>query len=82
LAPSHPVLDVVKQALLAEGAERAMLSGSGATVFGIFRDEVGAVRARDVLKRGRGWWTAAGQASASPLACIGGAPLPSASTVR
>lgn len=69
LAPSHPILDVMKQALLAEGAERALLSGSGATVFGIFRDEIGAVRARDVLKRAHGWWTAAGQAGASPLAC-------------
>jgi 4-diphosphocytidyl-2-C-methyl-D-erythritol kinase len=69
LAPTHPILEAMKQALLAEGAERAMLSGSGATVFGIFRDERSAVRARDAVKRAHGWWTAAGQAGASPFAC-------------
>ena len=72
LAPSHPVLGVMKKALLAEGAEAAMLSGSGATVFGIFRDEIGAVRARDALKRGHGWWTAAGQAATSSMDCVDG----------
>ena len=36
---THPVLERIKQKLLAEGAEAALLSGSGATVFGVFRDE-------------------------------------------
>jgi 4-diphosphocytidyl-2-C-methyl-D-erythritol kinase len=35
----HPSLQAIKQALMAQGAEAALLSGSGATVFGIFRDE-------------------------------------------
>jgi 4-diphosphocytidyl-2-C-methyl-D-erythritol kinase len=36
---AHPSLLEIKRALLAQGAEAALLSGSGATVFGIFRDE-------------------------------------------
>jgi 4-diphosphocytidyl-2-C-methyl-D-erythritol kinase len=35
----HPSLLDIKRALMAQGAEAALLSGSGATVFGIFRDE-------------------------------------------
>jgi len=36
---AHPRLQNIKQALMAQGAEVALLSGSGATVFGIFREE-------------------------------------------
>lgn len=36
---AHPVLQEIKLRLLAEGAEMALLSGSGATVFGAFQDE-------------------------------------------
>jgi len=39
---THPGLQDIKQQLLAQGAEAALLSGSGATVFGVFRDEAGA----------------------------------------
>ncbi len=39
---AFPLLGDIKQRLMARGAEVALLSGSGATVFGIFRDEVGA----------------------------------------
>lgn len=42
---THPVLHRIKQKLLAEGAEAALLSGSGATVFGVFHDETTARRA-------------------------------------
>ena len=42
---AHPVLADVKEELLAEGAEMALLSGSGATVFGVFGDEPGASKA-------------------------------------
>lgn len=35
----HPVLRQAKMQLLATGAETALLSGSGATVFGLFQDE-------------------------------------------
>ncbi|MGQ0695717.1 MAG: 4-(cytidine 5'-diphospho)-2-C-methyl-D-erythritol kinase [Nitrospiraceae bacterium] len=43
---AHPVLQEIKQKLIARGAEVALLSGSGATVFGIFRDEGRAQQAR------------------------------------
>jgi 4-diphosphocytidyl-2-C-methyl-D-erythritol kinase len=36
---THPILQKIKQDLLELGAEAALLSGSGATVFGVFRDE-------------------------------------------
>lgn len=39
---TYPVLHRIKQKLLAKGAEAALLSGSGATVFGVFRDETTA----------------------------------------
>lgn len=39
---THPALHRIKRQLLAEGAEAALLSGSGATVFGVFRDETTA----------------------------------------
>lgn len=43
---THPALHRIKQKLLAEGAEVALLSGSGATVFGVFRDEISARQAQ------------------------------------
>ncbi len=42
---SYPDLRRIKQQLLAAGAETALLSGSGATVFGVFRDEMPARQA-------------------------------------
>jgi 4-diphosphocytidyl-2-C-methyl-D-erythritol kinase len=41
---AHPGLYDIKQRLIAAGAEAALLSGSGATVFGVFRDETAARR--------------------------------------
>lgn len=43
---AYPVLHGIKQKLLAEGAEAALLSGSGATVFGVFHDEISARQAQ------------------------------------
>ena len=43
---AHPLLHAIKQKLLTQGAETALLSGSGATVFGVFRDEETARRAQ------------------------------------
>lgn len=43
---AHPLLRDIKQQLLAQGAEVGLLSGSGATVFGVFHDEAGACSAR------------------------------------
>jgi 4-diphosphocytidyl-2-C-methyl-D-erythritol kinase len=47
----HPVLAHIKQELLSQGAEAALLSGSGATMFGIFTDQTAAERAAAVLAR-------------------------------
>lgn len=77
LAPTHAVLGEIKGRLLAAGAEAALVSGSGATVFGVFRDEVGASYARNVLAAARGWRVFAVPAGTAPLACeAGGAPHP------
>ncbi len=51
LKPSHPALGEIKQTLLNSGAEAALLSGSGATVFGIFQEDRMAAQASDALRR-------------------------------
>ena len=35
----YPEIEIMKQSLLADGAENALMSGSGPTVFGIFKEE-------------------------------------------
>lgn len=49
LFDDYPALAALKHALLELGAEGALLSGSGATVVGVFRDQAGAKRAERVL---------------------------------
>lgn len=51
----HPVLDQLKTLLLENGAEGALMSGSGPTVFGIFTDEQAALRAQAILERESRW---------------------------
>lgn len=67
LAPTHHVLEKMKQGLLSRGAEAALLSGSGSTVFGVFPSEESAVRVRDEMKRQHGWWVSAVKAGSSSL---------------
>ncbi len=43
----YPVLADIKHTLLRAGAEGALVSGSGATVFGVFPDRRSAMKARD-----------------------------------
>jgi 4-diphosphocytidyl-2-C-methyl-D-erythritol kinase len=77
LVPTHGVLGQIKQQLLAAGAEAALLSGSGATVFGVFRDKPAAIRAQQALSRTEGWRVFAVQAGTAPLLCeAGGTPHP------
>ncbi|MBI5776389.1 MAG: 4-(cytidine 5'-diphospho)-2-C-methyl-D-erythritol kinase [Nitrospirae bacterium] len=77
LVPTHGVLGKIKQQLLAAGAEAALLSGSGATVFGVFRDKAAAVRAQQVCSRTEGWRVFAVPAGTMPLSCkADGAPHP------
>lgn len=49
LFDDYPALAALKRALLELGAEGALLSGSGATVVGVFRDQAGAQRAKKAL---------------------------------
>lgn len=49
LFDDYPALAALKRALLELGAEGALLSGSGATVVGVFRDQAGAQRAAKAL---------------------------------
>ncbi len=45
----YPVLADIKKRLLTMGADGALLSGSGATVFGVFREQGEAIRAKEVF---------------------------------
>lgn len=47
---AHPTLREIKRQLLVHGAEAALLSGSGATVFGVFPDESKAQAVHAVFK--------------------------------
>lgn len=47
----HGTLGEIKQALIERGAQLALLSGSGATVFGLFHDEAAARRAHTHFAR-------------------------------
>ncbi len=46
----HPVINEIKQLMLAEGAVNALMSGSGPTVFGIFDDDAKAEKAYNAMK--------------------------------
>ena len=48
--PDHPEIGTIKNIMMECGAEGSLMSGSGPTVFGIFKEEEKAKRAYDVLK--------------------------------
>ena len=48
--PLYPVIDKIKRDMLSHGAVNAMMSGSGPTVFGIFKDQQTAARCVEYLK--------------------------------
>lgn len=54
-----PLLDELKELLIASGARGSLMSGSGSTVFGLFPDEKTAKQAAAEITRDRGWFTAA-----------------------
>jgi 4-diphosphocytidyl-2-C-methyl-D-erythritol kinase len=56
--PVFPVIDEIKQNLIRLGAVASMMSGSGPTVFGLFRDLTGAEQARKELSESTGWFVA------------------------
>jgi 4-diphosphocytidyl-2-C-methyl-D-erythritol kinase len=51
---AYGMLREIKQALLGQGADIALLSGSGATLYGLFADEDGAHRAESHFSREKG----------------------------
>ncbi len=57
----YPELADLKRLILNEGALGTLMSGSGPTVFGIFKEKSVAVQAADRLKAVTGFWTAAVQ---------------------
>ncbi|MDG5468144.1 4-(cytidine 5'-diphospho)-2-C-methyl-D-erythritol kinase [Deltaproteobacteria bacterium IMCC39524] len=52
----HPVITTIKERLLAGGAAGALMSGSGATVFGVFDDQDQAGKVAKVLSTETDWW--------------------------
>jgi len=54
-ALKHPEINVVKEALLKKGAEGALMSGSGSSVFGLFPDYDSAILANNALSTNRKW---------------------------
>lgn len=49
-AQEYPVIDGIKELMKTAGAENALMSGSGPTVFGIFTEEEDAVRAAEQIR--------------------------------
>jgi 4-diphosphocytidyl-2-C-methyl-D-erythritol kinase len=52
----HPVITTIKERLIASGADGALMSGSGATVFGVFEDSSRAEHAAQILSAETDWW--------------------------
>jgi 4-diphosphocytidyl-2-C-methyl-D-erythritol kinase len=61
-------LQETKQTLVSHGAESALLSGTGATVFGIFESLSEATRAGKLFAGRPGWRTVAAELETKPLA--------------
>ena len=53
--PKYPVIGEIERVMEEEGALRAIMSGSGPTVFGIFNDKEKAETCRKRLRRERPW---------------------------
>lgn len=49
--PNYPVIDQIKERMMECGADAAMMTGSGPTVFGLFEDEQKAKSAQEELKK-------------------------------
>jgi len=55
LLDDYPALGDLRSRLLQAGAEAALVSGSGSTVFGVFQSEPEALRARSLMEAVPGW---------------------------
>ena len=49
--PAYPIIQEIKDVMLAAGAENALMSGSGPTVFGIFTDKNQAEAAAETIRQ-------------------------------
>lgn len=49
--PAYPVINAIKERMLALGAAGSLMSGSGPTIFGIFPDEATADHAREQIEK-------------------------------
>ena len=56
VSAAHPEIAEVKRRLLSLGARRALMSGSGATVFGVFDNSEASKRAQSEM-RAAGYWS-------------------------
>lgn len=52
----HPVITTIKERLVAGGAEGALMTGSGPTVFGVFDEYSRAAQTAQLLAAETGWW--------------------------
>jgi 4-diphosphocytidyl-2-C-methyl-D-erythritol kinase len=52
---AHPELRTIRETLVSLGALKALMSGSGPTVFGVFPDMRAALAARRTITAGHGW---------------------------
>lgn len=52
----HPVITTIKERLVACGANGALMTGSGPTVFGLFADRLRAEHAARILSMETDWW--------------------------
>jgi len=57
--PAFPVIAEIKNVMLQNGALAAMMSGSGPTVFGLYRDKESAEKARAAVTEGTAWFAVA-----------------------
>jgi len=57
--PAFPIIADIKNSMLRLGALGALMSGSGPTVFGLFRDRESAETARDALLKEGDWFAVA-----------------------
>jgi 4-diphosphocytidyl-2-C-methyl-D-erythritol kinase len=56
VAKRYPVIKHIKEELYGSGALAASLSGSGPTVWGLFKDREEAIEVAESLKKRDGWW--------------------------
>ena len=81
LIDDYPVWADIKRTLLSMGAEGALLSGSGATVFGVFQEQAEAIRAKEVFSEASEYRIAVGPSLQGGLlerTANAGAPSPDA----